>query len=112
MTSTRTAVVALAGLSLAGALVAAPPAEAVVVKKITMTNSMTFLPATVTVKKGTVVRWVNPSFTTHTTTSNKGLWNATVRPGGTYSRTFNRVGTFGYRCTIHSMMTGKIIVVS
>lgn len=112
MPSTRTSVVALAGLSLTAALVAAPPAQAVVVKKVTMTSSMTFMPATTTIKKGTVVRWVNPSFTSHTTTSNKGLWNATVKPGGAYSRTFGRVGTFGYHCSFHSMMTGKIIVVA
>ena len=110
MPSTRTSLVALAGLSLTGALVAAPPAQAVVVKQVTMTNSMTFSPATLTIKRGTTVKWVNSSFVSHTTTSNKGLWKATVPPGRSYSRTFTKVGTFGYRCTIHPMMVGKIIV--
>ena len=34
----------------------------------------------------------------------------TVPPGQTISHTFDQLGTFDYRCTIHPGMTGTVIV--
>ena len=69
------------------------------------------MPATATVTKGTVVSWKNTGFFGHTSTSNTGLWNSgPVGPGKTFSRAFKKAGTFRYHCTIHSGMTGKIVV--
>jgi plastocyanin len=103
---------AVLGVLLAGLVVAAPAADAATIKTVTMTNSLTFMPTTVTVKRGTVVKWVNPktSFFTHTTTSNTGLWNHTVLKGGSFQRTFNKAGTFKYHCNIHTGMHGTIVV--
>ncbi len=113
MSTTRTRTcraTAVLGVALAGLVVAAPAADAVTVKKVTMSSSSTFLPKTATVARGTVVSWHNGSFVTHTTTSNTGLWSARVAPGGDFRRTFTRAGTFRYHCTIHSGMTGTIVV--
>jgi plastocyanin len=33
-----------------------------------------------------------------------------LAPGATFSFTFNNPGTFPYHCTIHTYMTGKVIV--
>lgn len=111
MNSTRTrSTGAVLGVLLAGLVVAAPAADAATVKTVSMTSSLKFMPASVTVTRGTVVKWRNTSFFTHTTTSNTGLWNKTVSPGSTFSRTFSKKGTFRYHCNLHAGMTGSVVV--
>jgi plastocyanin len=102
---------ALLGVGLAVVVMAAPAADAVVVKKVQMTNSRTYLPAVLTVDRGTVVTWKNTSFISHTTTSTTGVWSSgLVGPGRTFSHTFRRAGTFRYHCTLHAGMTGRVVV--
>ena len=107
------AAVAAAGLSV-GWGVPAPPAQAVAVatRTVLMTSDDTFSPRSATVVRGTVVRWRNASTDAHTTTSSRGLWDARVAPGSSFSRTFGRTGTFRYRCRFHSDMVGRIVVVA
>jgi plastocyanin len=71
-----------------------------------------FKPKTITIAKGTKVRWTNRGSANHTTTSNKGLWDSGVlAPGASFGRVFRKVGTFKYHCTIHpTLMHGKIVV--
>jgi plastocyanin len=71
-----------------------------------------FKPKAITIAKGTKVRWTNAGTVSHTTTSNKGLWDSGVlAPGAAFGRVFRKVGTFKYHCTIHpTLMHGKIIV--
>jgi plastocyanin len=71
-----------------------------------------FTPRTITISKGTRVRWTNGGSVNHTTTSNKGVWDSGVlAPGAAFGRVFRRVGTFKYHCTIHpTLMHGKIVV--
>jgi plastocyanin len=70
-----------------------------------------FRPGTLTVAKGTRVKWTNKGAVTHTSTSNKGVWDSgSIAPGGTFSRVFKKAGTFKYHCTIHPTMTAKIVV--
>jgi plastocyanin len=71
-----------------------------------------FKPRTITIAKGTKVRWANGGSVNHTTTSNKGLWDSGVlAPGAAFGRVFRKVGTFKYHCTIHpTLMHGKIVV--
>jgi len=71
-----------------------------------------FKPKAITIAKGTKVRWTNRGSVSHTTTSNKGLWDSGVlAPGATFGRVFRKVGTFKYHCTLHpTLMHGKIIV--
>lgn len=69
-----------------------------------------FAPGTLTVDRGTRVRWVNRGSMTHTTTSDAGLWNRQLSPGGAFSRAFRRRGTFEYHCSIHPGMTATIVV--
>jgi plastocyanin len=65
-----------------------------------------------TVAMGDSVRWHNGSTSTHTSTANQfGMWNMTLARGATSAPILlQRGGSFGYRCTIHSSMTGKIAV--
>jgi plastocyanin len=69
-----------------------------------------FRPRNLVIARGTVVRWVNRGNRTHTTTSNRSLWNHTLAPGETFRRRFRRMGTFAYHCSIHAQMTGTITV--
>jgi plastocyanin len=70
-----------------------------------------FKPKTLHITKGTRVKWVNKGSVTHTTTSNKGLWDSgRLAPGERFSRVFRKAGTFKFHCSIHPNMVGKIVV--
>ena len=70
-----------------------------------------FSTPTVTVKAGTTVTWINHDDDAHTVTSTV---NAFRSPGldadETFSYTFTTPGTYEYFCTLHPLMTGKVIV--
>lgn len=70
-----------------------------------------FRPRRLEIPRGTRVRWVNRGEVSHTTTSTTGVWDSGVlQPGETFGRVFRSRGTFRYRCTIHTDMTGKVVV--
>jgi plastocyanin len=70
-----------------------------------------FRPRSITISRGTRVRWVNRGNNPHTTTSNNDTWDSgTLSPGERFSRRFGRRGTFNYHCEIHASMTGTITV--
>jgi plastocyanin len=63
------------------------------------------------VKAGTTVTWTNNDSTTHHVASDTGVFDSgNLSPNTTFSYTFNNAGTFPYYCTIHTYMTGTIIV--
>lgn len=62
---------------------------------------------------GATVTWVNNDSVPHTATSDTGAWDSgTIAAGGSFSVTFNSVGTFPYHCTIDgsAAMSGVIQV--
>ena len=74
-------------------------------------SGFAFVPSTLTVSVGTTVTWTNKDSVTHTVTSNDNLFNSgDLAPNATFEFTFNQKGTFGYHCSIHTFMTGEIIV--
>ncbi len=74
-------------------------------------NVQAFNPSPLTVAVGTTVTFGNNDTTTHTTTADGGAWNSNnLNPGGTFSVKLDTAGTYTYHCTIHSFMTGKIVV--
>ena len=89
----------------------ASPLTVTSVKAVKMIN-FAFKPKAITIAKGTKVRWTNGGTVSHTTTSNKGVWDSGVlAPGAAFGRVFKKAGTFKYHCTIHpTLMHGKIIV--
>lgn len=72
-----------------------------------------FNPRTITVERGTRVRWVNRGVNPHTTTSKNGLWNKDIPVDGSASKVFRKTGTFRYICSIHvdQGMRGRVVVV-
>jgi plastocyanin len=77
-----------------------------------------FDPPELTVKKGTIVRWINNDTSIHTVTSGKpssgqvGLAfdSSYLNEGESYLHKFNSKKTYDYYCTMYSYMKGKIIV--
>jgi plastocyanin len=79
------------------------------VAKVKMVDGLAFQPRSITISRGTTVKWVNRDNITHTSTSSS--WNSgNVAPGTSFRHRFRRAGTFNYHCSIHSSMTGTIVV--
>lgn len=83
-----------------------PSANTVIIK-----NSA-FTPISITVPVGTTVTWVNQDTVPHTVTGARqgDPMSGTLQPGESYNFTFTRVGTVGYRCSIHPTMNGSVVV--
>jgi plastocyanin len=77
-------------------------------------KNMMFTPSQISIQKGGTVTWTNHDTTTHTViddlSSADGPHSGDIPPGGTYSFTFNKTGSFQYHCNIHPSMRGTIVV--
>ena len=72
-----------------------------------------FNPSSITVAAGNSITWTNAGTVSHTTTADSGAWNSgPLRPGASFSQTFNTAGTFSYHCMIHPTMVGTVTVTS
>lgn len=69
-------------------------------------------PASTSVKKGTIVKWLNQDGVAHTVTSDDGtsFSSGNLAAGATFSYTTTTVGTFNYHCNYHSNMKATLIV--
>ena len=76
-----------------------------------MIKGFAFSPESITVKVGDSVTWTNQDGTTHTVTSSDGSFGSkNLDQGQTFTATFDKAGTFAYICSIHSFMTGTVVV--
>ncbi|HZE87272.1 MAG TPA: cupredoxin domain-containing protein [Methylomirabilota bacterium] len=91
----------------------------VLAKEVTVTlDKNGFSPATVTIKKGTAVRWKNASGKEQTVNSDnyptnqlhKELNFGAFNNGSTVMYTFTKPGTYGYHNQFHPEQKGTIIV--
>jgi plastocyanin len=91
-------------------------------------QDFSFSPATITVKAGTTVRWVNRGPSAHTATSDADAWDSGTlnapsggdgygggSAGGSFQFTFNQPGTYAYHCALHPPanfpgFTGSVVV--
>jgi plastocyanin len=72
-----------------------------------------FMPAEITVKKGSIVTFVNKDETPHTADPDSGkgfTGSGRLKAGQSKAIVFNTVGTQAYHCAIHPSMVGKVIV--
>jgi plastocyanin len=99
----------------------APPAMGAS-QGVTIAN-FAYSPGTVNVTIGDTVTWTwSGPDTNHSVTANAGQaesfnsdpggppTSADHLPGATFPHTFTHAGTFRYFCTVHSFMTGKVVV--
>ncbi len=98
---------------LAAALAAGAPAASAANLGVSLTTSRTFSPATVSVHPGDSVTWTWAESRQHNITADAGqadTFSSANKSSGTWARTFNTVGRFTYRCTLHSGMSGAVVV--
>jgi plastocyanin len=67
-------------------------------------------PAMITVPKGTTVTWVQLDSGVQHTVTGSDFDSGNLNAGDTFSRTFNKVGTFSYSCSNHPNMIGTVVV--
>ena len=85
-----------------------PPAPA---KASVSLANKAFSPKTVTISVGGTVTWTNHDGMPHTVTSTSGAFSSPILDsGGTFKHTFAKAGTYPYICTLHSGMSGTVIV--
>lgn len=72
-----------------------------------------FMPASLTVKKGTKVTWTNKDTAAHTVTKqgDAGPSSGTLQQGESYTYSFDAVGTYSYFCGFHPSMKASVTVV-
>jgi plastocyanin len=74
-------------------------------------DNFSFGPATLTVAAGTTVTWTNRDDIPHTVVSDDKVFKSKVLDTDEkFSYTFTKPGTYGYFCSIHPKMTGKVVV--
>jgi len=81
------------------------------VHKVTIKN-LKYDPATLSIKAGETVVWVNKDDNNHTVTSDDGdtLKSDNLGSGDTYRCTFPKSGKFKYHCKYHPRMKGTVTV--
>jgi plastocyanin len=72
-------------------------------------KNIAFNPQTVTIKTGQAVLWTFDDGSVAHNVSGDGFRSRDMT-SGTYSHAFTTPGTYHYQCTIHSGMTGVVIV--
>jgi plastocyanin len=69
-----------------------------------------FTPPTIQVPAGTQVTWTfKDRFVPHDVTGD-GWKSGEPQRSGTFTHSFDKPGTYPYRCTVHDGMTGRVIV--
>jgi plastocyanin len=87
----------------------APPAVETTIQ-VSAKNFM-FAPASVRVKAGTTVTWLNLDDEPHTVFSGAGLFRSSaLDTQERFSFKFEKAGTYHYLCTIHPRMVGTVVV--
>ncbi|MFA6333840.1 MAG: cupredoxin family copper-binding protein [Methanoregula sp.] len=96
------------------ALATTVPTTAALVSDNTINiKNMAYDPAEITVKAGSIVRWVNRDSVVHSVVFSK---DSKINPSGIlrnsegFSVKFYEAGTYPYSCGIHPEMTGTVIV--
>jgi len=80
---------------------------------VTMQN-ISFQPASLSTKVGDTVTWTNDESVGHDVTADDGSFKSGpaggLKQGDKFEHTFNKAGTFAYKCTVHPNMTGTVEV--
>ena len=90
----------------------APAGNAAAADQVTIDN-FAFAPATITVKPGTAVVWINKDEEPHTvmsTDKEQPFRSPALDTNDKFQFVFSKPGTYKYFCSIHSHMTGTVIV--
>ena len=74
-------------------------------------DNFSFGPAALTISAGTTVTWINRDDIPHTVVSPDKVFKSKVLDTDEkFSFTFDNPGEYGYFCSVHPKMTGKVVV--
>jgi len=75
-------------------------------------RQMQFNPPRILVKQGSTVNWQQVDRMRHDVKAVDGSFaSPRMRQGATFSRTFDKPGTYDYYCSLHPQMRGQVVVV-
>jgi plastocyanin len=78
--------------------------------KVSIVN-FEFTPGEITIAPGESVTWTNDDGAPHGLEYHDGEKGTDLLlPGASFSRRFDRPGTYDYNCSVHPYMTGRVIV--
>jgi plastocyanin len=78
--------------------------------KVSIAN-FAFAPAEITIAPGESVTWTNDDGAPHGLEFNDGAPGTDLLlPKASFSRSFDRPGTYDYNCSVHPYMTGRVVV--
>jgi plastocyanin len=78
--------------------------------KVSIVN-FAFTPGEITIAPGESVTWTNDDGAPHGLEYHDGEKGTDLLlPGASFSRRFDRPGTYDYNCSVHPYMTGRVIV--
>ena len=70
-----------------------------------------FFPAEITIAPGEGVTWINDDGAPHAIAYDDGAKGTDLLlPGASFSRRFDRPGTYDYHCAVHPYMMGRVVV--
>jgi plastocyanin len=93
------------------AILAQAPAMAVTEPTPVSIADMAYGPTLVTVPAGASVVWTNNEVMPHTVTfKDHSTSSKLLQRGQTFTRVFDRAGTYEYFCAIHPTMTARVVV--
>lgn len=92
-------------------LALALPAQSLAATVSIKIGASAFTPKNVTINQGDTVKWTNTDKVNHQIVANKGAFaSGILRPGATYTFTFNTSGGFAYHDALHPSVTGAVFV--
>jgi plastocyanin len=98
-------------MGIIGEAAALPTASAHAAETEVKIDQFAFAPQRVTVKAGTTVTWINDEDIPHTVASSTKLFKSNaLDTKDKFSFTFTTAGAYEYFCSLHSHMTGTIVV--
>jgi plastocyanin len=78
--------------------------------KVSIAN-FAFTPGEITITPGESVTWTNDDGAPHGLEFRDGATGTDLLlPGASFSRRFDRPGTYDYNCSVHPYMTGRVVV--
>jgi plastocyanin len=78
--------------------------------KVSIAN-FAFTPGEITIAPGESVTWTNDDGAPHGLEFHDGVAGTDLLlPGASFSRKFDRPGTYDYNCSVHPYMTGRVVV--
>ena len=92
-------------LDCSGVSAAAQPAAHTVI-----IDALNYAPATMTVKRGDTVVWINKDPFPHTVTAKGAFDSHDIAAGHSWRYTARKAGDFSYVCTLHPTMKGTLKV--